>query len=293
VDTLLRCYAGPDPRRRHQFLVIFKPELTEAGALALRRSVEVLTGHGVRIGAVRVKSSRQLVEEGFVGTQWPQLNRVSRLGVPALRADARASLALHHPRVPMSRVLGGHELLERYPSDLTPFALDLLCRNLAVTKLGTGSYSIEARLDGHRHVLLNAFHPQQEQHFCTPGRAIVLLEASIDRSVPETRRTVVGATDPRDAVVGSLKRVLLDEQQALGLRGISTARNAVHMSPSALEGMAGMRRYFDVEPADTAFGSLLNLDPAALASLAEDEVLFEVTEDLDLDAAAAKCRERR
>ncbi len=177
-----------------------------------------------------------------------------------------------------------------------------MTRNVSVTKLGAGVYAIEVFLDGERVLVLNPFHPLQYEHFTGPDRAVVVLACTSARRLPDIRRDTIGATDPRDAVPGSLTRILLDEQDPLGLSGICTRRNAVHMSPGPVEGMAGIRRYFAPDPnpipvGDTAFGALLLTQgyPAdAVAGLAEDPYvdvtgtpapLFEVTEDLNWDEA--------
>lgn len=246
-------------------------------------------------------SSGHLSEHRVVEDHYRRLNDISRGGMPVVSAVAREKLveAFPYTAAGPGRVLGGHQFLRRFP-DVSAYALDLLTRNLVVTKLGAGTYAIEILLDGERLVLLNPFHPQQVAHFTRPGQAVVLLECTSIRPLRELRRDVIGATDPRDAVPGSIKRILLDEQDELGLTGICTRRNAVHMSPGPIEGMVGLRRYFSSPDAEvavghTAFGAALMArghDPEAVAVLAADpEVdldgrsgpLFEVSEDMNWD----------
>ncbi|MFI7110334.1 hypothetical protein ACIBK9_28775 [Nonomuraea sp. NPDC050227] len=303
----VRPYTPPRERELNQFLVLLKPELTAPGGTpataALARVLGLLAEHRVQVGAVRVVSSGYLSTYRVVEHQYRMLNEVSRGGLPATSAAARDKLAVAYPYAAADarRVLGGHQFLQQCP-EVSAFALDLLTRNVSVTKLGAGTYAIEILFDGERLVLLNPFHPQQLAHFTRPGQSIVLLECTSARPLRDLRREVIGATDPHDAVPGSIKRILLDEQDRLGLSGICTRQNAIHMSPGPVEGMVGLRRFFSTPDAeiavgDTAFGAALltkGHDAGAVAALSADpEVhldgrvgpLFEVTEDMNWDEA--------
>ncbi|MDF3290300.1 hypothetical protein [Streptomyces silvisoli] len=307
ADFWVRRYQAPMRTHQNQFIVILKPELIERSGrpatAAISRSLGVLAAHHVRIGAVRVLSSSFLARWGIMEQQYGTLFRVSQQGLAAVPPAARRRLVVAFPLAETApeRVLGGHQFLRANP-ELSPFALDLLTRNLMVEKLGSGIYGIEAFLDGERFVVLNPFHPLQCEHFTAPGKAVVVLEGTSSHRFADVRREAIGATDPRDAVPGSLKRILLDEQRDLGLSSICTRRNGVHMSPGPVEGMVGVRRYFSAPDAEvpvgqTAFGAVLLAEgyPAgAVAELADDPdvdvdglraPLFEVTEDLNWDEA--------
>jgi hypothetical protein len=128
------------------------------------------------------------------------------------------------------------------------------------------------------------------------------VEARSRRPLPELRAWTIGATDPRDAVPGSIKRALLDEHEELGLAQVCTRRNCIHISPSVIEAMAALRRYFStpeeaISVADTAFGARLGRAGCSATQLdelaANPDVdlrgltgpLFEVTEDMGVDEA--------
>jgi hypothetical protein len=303
IETWVRPYtpvASPD---RHQFLVMLKPELvlppSGDSVRPLARVLGVLADRGVGIGAVRVLSSSFVARHAVVESHYPALNRIARRGLAALTPAAVIRLDAAHPgfRAAGGRVVGAYELLGESP-DMTPFALELLTRNRPVDKLGTGTYAIRARVDGEDLVVLNPFHPQQVAHFTAAGGAIALLECWSELALPVIRRTLIGTTDPLDAEPESLKGILFREATALGLGKISTRRNAVHVSPGAVEGMATIARYFSaggsvIRPQDTAFGRRLlaaGLSAEQVAWTAGDPYiesgsdagpLFELTEDLD------------
>jgi hypothetical protein len=311
VDQWVRPYVVPSLNVPgiNQFLIMLKPELVvpesgDSAAVAFARVFSLLTEHEVELGATRVLSSSYLSRHKVIEWHYSMLNHVSRDGLAGISASARKRLYELFPDAlngNKAHVLGGHQFLVHFPQ-FTPFALDVLARNVQVIKLGAGTYAIEVFLDGKPWLVLNAFHPAQLEHFTVPGRAVVIIECRSARHLSDIRRTTIGATDPREAVPGSIKRVLLDEQSELGLCGISIRQNAVHMSPGPVEAMFGVQRYFsrneELMPLhDTVFGGKLMLAgfmakaAQALGSNPEVELLdrsgplFEVTEDLNWNEA--------
>ncbi|GAA0661816.1 hypothetical protein GCM10009548_31560 [Streptomyces malaysiensis subsp. malaysiensis] len=303
IESWIRSYSPVGHPDRHQFLVMLKPELVLAqlgdGSRPLARVLDVLTDRGVEIGAVRVLSSAFVARHAVVESHYPALNRIARMGLTGMSPAAveRLDDTYRGFRAAGGRVVGAFELLGEIP-EMTPFALELLTRNTAVAKLGTGTYAIRTSVDGEDLIILNPFHPQQVAHFTAPGGAVALLECWSDLALPEIRRDLIGATDPRDAQPHSIKGILLRERRSLGLDRVSTRCNGVHVSPGAPEGMATIVRYFSaggspIRPEDTAFGRRLTE-----AGLSADMVewvgndpyvetgehvgpLFELTEDMD------------
>jgi nucleoside diphosphate kinase len=301
LDLWVRPYAGVQGTAL-QVLVMLKPELTNSPP-AVARVLAMLTAHGVQLAGARVLSSAFVTEHQVLRHQYGTLSRVSHEGLPAVPVAAADRLFEQFPEVrdARHRVAGGHEFLGLVP-DFSAFSLEVLTRNTPVVKLGAGVYAIRVLIDGDLWVLLNPFHPCQVEHFTTPGQAIVVLEAHSHRPLPELRATTIGATDPQDAVAGSIKRTLLDDQAELGLTQVCTRRNCVHISPSAVEAMASLRRYFstpaDVLPVErTVFGARLcaaGFSAAEITTLADNPQvdllgrrgpLFEVTEDMDVSSA--------
>lgn len=291
----------------NQFLVILKPEIVATDGKprteALRRTVAALTSHDVHIGAVRALASEFVASERLIPRHYPRLWDVSRRGRRAMSAVSIERMRRWRPDTARdsSRVVGAHEFLERF-ADFTPYALEVLTRNLEVVKLGVGTYGMEMLVDDEKWIVVNGFHPQQLAHFTRPGGAIVVLECRSKRRMADIRRDTIGVTEPDLAVAGSIKHLLYTEQTDLGIGPICTRRNGVHISPGPLEGMACIRRYFSdshapIPLADTALGAALlrrghrSEDIAALEDGPEVDVagargpLFEVTEDMNWDEA--------
>jgi len=303
IDLWIRPYAPTVSPDRHQFLLMLKPELVLPpvgdGRRPLTRVLDVLAVQGVGIGAVRVLSGSFVARHAVVESHYPALNRIARTGLAGMSPAAIARLDDTYSgfRAAGGRVVGAFELLSEI-AEMTPFALELLTRNTAVAKLGTGTYAIQASVDGEDLVILNPFHPQQVAHFTASGVAVALLECRSDLALPTIRRDLIGATDPMDADPNSIKGILRRERESLGLGRVSTRRNGVHMSPGAVEGMATIVRYFSADDSpirleETAFGRRLveaglSTDTVAWAGSdpyieTEDHAgsLFELTEDMD------------
>lgn len=308
ADAWVRPYhADPGTMAGTQFLVMLKPELAtraaaDDGGDVLAVVLDRLRAGGVDIGAVRVLSTAYLAAHRVMQWHYAMLYQVSTRGPEAVPEAVRQRLAERYPRMATAphRVLGGHQFLEKFP-DFTPYALDALTRNLTVSKLGAGVYAIEALLDGEPWLLLNPFHPCQLEHFTRPGRSMVLMECRTERPLKEIRHTVVGGIDPAAAEDGSVRGLLFRRREELGLWNVCTRLNGIHASPSPVEAMFTVQRYFSPAHApmpleDTVLGMRLAAAGADLSTVqALDRnpemtlagcrgPLFEITEDVSGEA---------
>lgn len=305
----VRRYSPPYPEDGGQFLLMLKPELLAEAARGfsgadgglLGRVLDRLAVGGLRVGAVRVVGAAELTARRVVEHHYAVLNRVSTHGLGALPPNARDRLAQRYaqaakdPVTAPARILGGHQLLAQRP-DLTAMALDVFARNMPVVKVAAGVYATELLLDGEPLVVLNAFHPLQLAHFQQPGGAVAFLTCTTHRPTGAVRREVIGATDPAEALRGSVKHMLYQERSAFTDWKVCTRLNGIHLSPGPVEAMFTVQRYFadDWSPMplrDTALGRRLlaaGVDERRLLALADNPVveygggghLFDVTEDL-------------
>jgi len=181
--------------------------------------------------------------------------------------------------------------------------LDCLWQNSENLKLASGTYVEKLRIDQEVVYVLNAFHPKQLRHFTEPGRSIVLFNISGDRPWKEARESFAGATDPRKAVEGSLRRLLMERKVELGIPDVSQSFNGIHLSAGPVEALIELHR-FDTDHSspegeadfkDFSFGKELIRTfgeiPEALLNNETLEVdgksitVFDLTENLDSDEA--------
>lgn len=291
---------------RNHGVLFLKPE-----CLALEDGVDVkailklvlaaLKKHEVKTGAVRLMNGPYLGRYRIMEQHYGVINRASRLGEKALSAPTREKLAKECPD--FDRILGAHELIEQYP-EISPFALNVMTDTIGTKKLAGGKYYFVLTVAGERIVVLNPFHPQQIAHYTQAGKSILIFECQTDTDWEVLRRDMTGATDPTRAVEGSIRRMLLENKDKLGLRDVSTASNGVHFSAGPLEGMVEFCRFFSdhakkqhISPVETPFGQLLasrGVSDKEIVALADNPILggedgtyaFNLTEEKNADAAA-------
>ncbi|MBJ8030410.1 hypothetical protein [Bacillus cereus group sp. N21] len=286
----------------NQFIIMLKPELTmiEEGVnvkALLNRILSMLKEHKIKVKSARILSSSYLLQNNLMEKHYGMLNQVSKFGLEKMSIEARNRLFKKFPYAikDTKKVLGGHQFLSKHPN-FSSYFLEVLTRNVKVNKLGAGIYAIEAVIDGEKYVILNPFHPCQVEWFTSPGKSVVLFECSSSREMKSIRRETIGATDPQDAVQGSIKHMLLKEQERFGLSNICTRFNGIHISPGPIEGMAGLIHYFSdskrtISFSETAFGNLLlrnGYSEKQIHSILENPeiqvgdrigAIFELTED--------------
>ena len=192
---------------------------------------------------------------------------------------------------------------------MTPTQLDAAWQQAKsdgkMTKLGGGFYCAKMR-DCY---VFNGFYMTMRSKFVKPGTCIhyyVVEWESEKMSWAKFRGELLGPTEPSTAPETSLRGIIYNDWEAIGLKAQpTTGENGVHASASPFEACAEMNNWLGTPFAETAFGSVL-LD----AGIAEDTVkawsvapqvtygapamritgsLFDALEDTDADYCAALC----
>ncbi len=254
---------GADPRLLEGVLFV-KPEATDvAGGVALDKVLDLVASALERwkleVGGVSVLGAEYLKQHDIIARHYGVINSISRNGESALAEAARARLQeLFGAELAQgARVMGGHEFMAQYP-EYTAAQLSQIADSGSFNKLGPGTYATKHVHDGQTVILLNAFHPQQIEHFTAPGRSIVVLAVRSAADRPEAwkalRNEMLGVTDPSQAAEGTLRRTFLERRGELGLGEVNRGTNVVHFSAGPLEGMVETARYFS----DYAAGQVLS-----------------------------------
>jgi hypothetical protein len=145
--------------------------------------------------------------------------------------------------------------------------------------------------------------------YTTPGDRIQWYTVSWpadSMSWADFRGKVLGATNPTLAPVGSVRRSILDQYKALGLKSKpNTGDNGVHASASPFEALAERVNWLGADLKSDAFGKGLvaaSVTPATIMKWSEDAQVvvegetapgktmsvFDTLEDLDADDVLAK-----
>lgn len=292
----------------NELLFFVKPEVTMSGGEALNRVLDLTADafdtYGVVVTGAKVLGAQYLARHRLIAQHYGVINEIARRGADALSEEARGTFAeTYDTTVGDATVLGAFEFLDAYPS-FTGAALNVLWDNVSADRLASGTYCAPVRVFDDTVYLVNGFHPHQIEHFTQPGASILVLTVQSDADWGALRGEMIGATNPADAAAGSIRRTLLEQQDALGLPPVGQGSNGVHLSAGPLEGLVETIRFMSdhdaderIAPADTAAGQAFldaGLDADTLSTLLGNPVLevdgsavsaFDLTEEINTDAA--------
>jgi hypothetical protein len=239
----------------------------------------------------------------IMSAHYGMINRLSRTASQSLSAEDRAKIAATLDLdISGYDILGGHEYLAQYPSE-TSKDLDKLWFAGRSTKIRSGFYVKTAEKSDRKIILVNAFHPEQLNHFIDPTHRIALFLIHSNNGWSALKNSMVGATFPDKAEPESIRGTLFANPGEYGFESVSIANNTVHLSAGPFEGLFEINNFL---------GKILKLDPTttqphavrqmvaqgltveqALGALDNPIVtetpkptdLFSATEDLDTAAA--------
>ena len=166
-------------------------------------------------------------------------------------------------------------------------------------KLAPGTYV--SLLEEEKVMVVNGFYGSMREKFVAPGVSVAWMVAEFDeKTVPwsKFRTEIIGATDPKAAAQGSLRRKIMEEWKELGL-GFepSTADNSVHASAGPVEGMRERMIWLSSKVEEDSFGKQMlaaGVKSEMVEKLCRNEVVtvgaktgpaFDVFEEVDSSAA--------
>jgi len=296
------------PVRKNEYLLFLKPEITMPSETIQLESVidlilEQMDAFEFVIHDVRILAASYLEAYNLIDQHYGVISLVSNQGLKAMSEGAKARFKeLFAVEADESNVLGGMEFLRKYPF-FNFHSLDCIWQNSENIKLASGTYVEKLRIDQETVYVLNAFHPKQLRHFTEPGRSIVLFHISGNRSWQIARESFAGATDPKKALEGSLRRLLMERKDEFGIPEVSQSFNGIHLSAGPVEALIELHR-FDSDHSSPegeadfkdfsfgkdllrAFGEIPDvvLNNAILQVDGKSITVFDLTENMDSDQA--------
>lgn len=301
-----------DGNWENELLLFVKPEVFMVNDDHLiARSIELVFNKieefRTTIDGIMVVGGRTLEQFGIMDKHYGFINQMSRNASKILTSEdiQKVSNALDISVAQVEKqyvVLGGHEFLNRYPSE-DPYKLDNLWFTKKSLKLRSGMYIQSYEYNGEKVILINGFHPSQLLHFTDPSHRILLFLLHSDTTWKKLKNDMVGNTYPEKAEPGSIRGKFFSNPGEYGLKDVSIAYNNVHLSAGPFEGMFEISNFF---------GKILNLNlssnhPLVLKKLLDKGIsleeglstlenplvnvgaktvdLFTATEDTDTDVA--------
>ena len=139
-----------------------------------------------------------------------------------------------------SRVMGAFEYLSLH-KELSADELGRMWLERGYNKLSGGTYC--QFIKDEDLYLFNGFYPRLLENFTRSGSSILafIVQGDIEWSV--ARQSLVGATNPEEAMTGSIRAELLQQREALCIEEISPNLNGVHLSAGPVEGLVELRRF--------------------------------------------------
>ncbi|MEA3326950.1 MAG: hypothetical protein U9R53_06535 [Chloroflexota bacterium] len=250
------------------------------------------------VGAVIVPGA-VLDKHGIMNQHYGFINQLSRESSKLVNPDTRDRIfqTLGKEDNANHRILGGHEFLRTFNSDINTLS-DVWFAQEA-NKLRSGFYFIEDTFEETPIILINGFHPSQLQHYTREDHRIYLMLLHTDTDWYSLKFDLVGDTFPKRAKPCSIRGLLFADPGCYGQQEVGINTNGVHLSAGPFEAAFEVVNFF---------GPLLELDPGKTPPLAmrraiesgcsEEEVirlmknpplntsdLFSETENLNTNAA--------
>lgn len=303
----------PSDDAENELLFFVKPEVTTQGPDALAKVLDIagdaFDEYDVDVTGATILGAPYLAEHGLISQHYGVINEIARTGVDGISEEAKETFAdLYGVDAAEATILGAFEFLRAYPS-FDERSLNVLFDNCDTERLASGTYCAEVHVFDETVYLLNGFHPFQILHFTQPGASIVACTVQSNTAWDVLRGDMTGATNPEDAVAGSIRRTLLERREDVGLAAVDQGNNGVHLSAGALEGLAEILRFVSDHDAgttlavdDTAAGrAFLNagFDADTIAHLLTNPTLdvdgdpvsaFDLTEEIDTSDAIARLK---
>lgn len=153
--------------------------------------------------------------------------------------------------------------------------------------------------------VMNGFYMSMRGAYCTPPAQIYYMTVewpTASLSWEDFRGKVLGATNPKEAASGSIRRLIMENWRSLGLRSLpDTGNNGVHASASPFEGLAERANWLGQDISTDLFGrAMLSAGVSAdtiKAWFSDPQVsypeggrgsLFDALEDMDADEVLRK-----
>ncbi len=289
---------------RNTALVFIKPHAVTEEAVPF---IEEFLGKGkILLLDKSIVDAEEIEREEIVDRHYFAIAHTAIYRTPAeyaMTEDAREAFAnafevTWDDAISAGRVLNAWEALEKL-GGISGAELNEKWKQSPQVKLAPGLYAAYFR--DHDYFCINGFYPGQREVFTAEEAQVVLYEASFkpeDISWAAFRGELIGATDPAKAKPGSLRNVILNKWQELGLADQpEMSRNAVHASAGPLEGLRERMVWLETDPLQDEFGAALidgGMSAERLSALLEnpvvrmgerEEPVFDLTEDQDADEA--------
>jgi len=250
TEALAAVPLGGAAALRNAAVVFLKPHAANDACESFVRSL--LEKSGVEVGPTIIKVASQINEQKLIDQHYGALATLAMDTQPAalsLSAAAEESFKTTFGKqwsATLPSMLRNDEALKVLGVD--GMTLESMWRGGVQVKLAPGTYVSKLDLSTTAHdgaldecFTINGFYPAMRQKFVEDGASVRCMVCEWDEaqlSWKAFRRELIGATNPADALPGSVRSELLARWKELGLADEpSMGLNGVHASAGPLEGL--------------------------------------------------------
>lgn len=232
----------------NEFVLLIKPECFFKFEDNQKNIKEILAyimnklkHYNVNIVGSIIFNGKYAASRGIIENEYYILNKNARYGINHLATNNRQKIFRNYSDyIP----IGAYGFLKLAP-EYTAQSLELITETQLSDKIGNGTYVCPITYNNDKYAVINAFHPYQVEHFNSENNITLVLLCNTNTNYELLADSLVGFYSPEKAIEGSIRKYLYDRQTELGLY-INNLYNAVHISPSPLEGILGFWRYSSV-----------------------------------------------
>jgi hypothetical protein len=296
---------------QNELVFFIKPELLDieddAKVLnSLKMIGDLFAKYQVQVNGLVILPGKVLADYETMNRHYGFINQLSRQASTMVNDEIRQEMfqSLNVEDHGDHKILGGHEFLETYSSDVE--TLNKLWFGQGAQKLRSGFYFVAINYNGDPILLINGFNPSQLLHFTREDHRIILMLIHSDTDWYDLKFNLVGDTFPAQANLDSIRGQLFAHSDRFGLDDVGINSNGVHLSAGPFEAAFEIINFFgDILPYNPHTDPPLvtkqainsGIDPAiAMSLLNNPEIgesdLFSETENLNTDAAIKVAREK-
>ncbi len=288
--------------KKNELVFFIKPEIL-GETVELEKILEMIFNKmkefSVEVESISILGGEYLQKYDIMAKHYGVINKIAREGKDAISQQAKEKFKeIFGEDIENVEIYGAFQFLEKYP-EFTPFTLNILWENNENKKLASGTYCEKIRI-GEKYVyVLNGFHPYQLLYFTEKSKFLVVFAVSSDTSWKDLRRKFIGATNPKEADEGSIRRILLEHKEEYGIPVISQGYNGVHLSAGPVEGLVELLRFGGnyekgekLKISDTVIGRkfLEHFSEESVEKMmgnpkVNGETVFDLTEEMDTNDA--------
>ncbi len=237
----------PNEGYSNELLFFIKPEITQCTKQTINNVLKMIfytfDKYNICVSGLVILGAEGLRKYDLISKHYGVINTISKYGLKELSEKAKVNFnSIFNNGIDNVKVLGALEFMERFDY-FNELSLNVLWENQKSYKLSSGTYCEKIKLFEEEIFLLNGFHPYQIFQYTRKGSSLIAFILQTNTNWKILRTEMIGDTDTSKADKNSIRRVLLDNKDELGILQIGQGYNGVHLSAGPIEALTEIIRF--------------------------------------------------